>query len=205
MNNLLTNNSLQSLIYFQKKYKLYYNEKIFIENSKNQTKKWRNNNNWYINGKKNECEIYQIKNIEKITHTLCKKTYYRLNTHTFIFIEKKYPYKNIDGFEWTENFDGLVEYNSKKYFFNLKFICEKGGSQLRTLKLVYDFIYCQLKYLEKNNTKNIVFINILDGKFSYDNIKQIKNVFKLFDKQLHKYIFIGDLYLFQLWWILYRF
>jgi hypothetical protein len=33
--------------------------------SKYQTKEWRLNQQWYINGKHNECEKYQIEYIEK--------------------------------------------------------------------------------------------------------------------------------------------
>ena len=70
------------------------------------------------------------------------------------FVEKKEPYKNIDGFEWSEDFDGFFENNSKKYFVNFKFICDSGGAQRRALCLVYHFINCQLHFLKKNNNSN---------------------------------------------------
>jgi len=38
-----------------------------IEPSNNQTKEWRCNQPWYLNGKHKECEKYQISLIEEIT------------------------------------------------------------------------------------------------------------------------------------------
>ena len=44
-------------------------KQILIPQSYYQTKIWRKNRTWYINGKSNECEKYQIKLIEKIIIT----------------------------------------------------------------------------------------------------------------------------------------
>lgn len=90
----------------------------------------------------------------------------------------------------------------KKYYFNLKFICDEGGAQRRTLCLVYHFIYVQLNYLKKSNKTDIFFINILDGDFSFKNLDKMKYILtKKEFNDVFKYIFIGDTYTFQNWWI----
>lgn len=169
-----------------------------IDEAQYQTKDWRKNAIWYKNGKYNECEKYQINIIEKLLKSKLNKTYKRINTETNEIIENKNPVKNCDGYEWTENFDGIVEKNGKTYYFNLKFVCDKGGSQTRTLREVYYFIKYQLNYLVKFNVKNIYFINILDGDTSHNNMNKfnyLKN--KEIYKKVKKYVFIGDLYTFQ--------
>ena len=103
-----------------------------------------------------------------------------------------------DGYEWTENFDGKVIKNNNTYYFNLKFVCDNGGAQTRTLIEVYHFVKYQLEYLIKFNTSTIFFINILDGDTSYNNMKKFNY---LLNKEQHthilKYIFVGCLYDFQ--------
>ncbi len=36
-----------------------------------------------------------------------------------------------------KNFDGKIIKNNNIYYFNLKFICDTGGSQTRTLREIY--------------------------------------------------------------------
>ena len=207
--------------------------KIEIISSEFQTKKWRKNEEWYINGKYNECEIYQRKLVEKITNCKCGKTDMRINRVSKEMTEKRYPMKEIDGFDWTENFDGIIktfdegfrrsEANLKPRFhsqsteshiyFNLKFICESGGSQTRSLREVYHFIENQLDYLlkEKENQKekeiiskieNTYFVNILDGDVCN---KSMDKYMYLIEREQYNYIkdnvFVGDMHCFQKWWI----
>jgi hypothetical protein len=157
-----------------------------IPQSQYQTNEWRKKAIWYKNGRHNECEIYQRKLIERITNQKCIKTDYRINMDKLVL-------KNNDGFEWTENFDGIIEINNIKFYFNMKFICGDGGIQTRSLREVYHFIKYQKKYLEKENN-NIYFINILDGDFCYKHIEKIKY------NNCHNNIFIGDTHTFQIWW-----
>ena len=119
-----------------------------IVSSKTQTKQWRIQQNWYKNGKSNECELYQKRIIEEITDC------------------------NI---EYTENFDGYVEINNKKIYLNLKFICGFGGSQTRSLRETYHFIKAQYKVFENKN--HIYVANILDGDECYKR-KNYLNIFK---------------------------
>ena len=53
-----------------------------IEPSNNQTKEWRCNQPWYLNGKDKECEKYQISLIEEITGVKVDKTNKRINLIT---------------------------------------------------------------------------------------------------------------------------
>jgi len=178
--------------YLVRKYKL-------IPSSYYQTKEWRKNRFWYKTGKSNECEKYQIKLIEYIiTPNKLIKTDERINIETNEIINKKNPMINNDGYEWSENFDGKIIKNNNIYFFNIKFVCDVGGAQTRSLREVYHFIKYQLEYLIKFNTNNIYFINILDGDTSYKNMNKFEYLIKK-DKYINiiNYVFIGSLYNFQ--------
>ena len=152
---------------------------ILITPSKMQTKNWRKQQEWYSNGKHNECEIYQRNLIKKITNQDVLKTNLRFHIISYDLIEKKYPNKEIDGFEYTEDLDGYQLFKDindiPKYqiYYNLKMICEAGGAQTRSLREIYTFIRCQLEYLLKNKNNNMntktYFINILDGDQGYKN------------------------------------
>ena len=132
-----------------------------------QTKKWRNIQKWYKNGKHNECEIFQKKIIEEITKNKCIKTNERINIEKMDILLKTTPLKYKDGFEWTENFDGIMKIKKNNYYFNLKLVCDQEGAQNRTLREVYHFMKYQAEYLLKHKTENIFFINILDGNACY--------------------------------------
>ncbi len=114
-----------------------------IEPSNNQTKEWRCNQPWYLNGKHNECEKYQISLIEEITGVKVNKTNKRINLITNKLEDVK---KKINILEWTENFDGYQLNNGKTICYNLKMICGSGGCQTRALREVY-----HLYLLNKDN------------------------------------------------------
>jgi len=177
-------------------------KKYLIPSSYYQTKIWRKKQKWYKGGKHNECEKYQISLLEKITQQQWNKTNYRLNIITFNLVNKIFPLKNINGLEFTENFDGIIKTNNF-YYFNLKFICDSGGAQTRNLRDVYHFLYYQLEHLIKYKTTNIYFLNILDGDTFYNNIDKLKFLVnkKRYNK-IKKYLFIGDMFTFQKFWIL---
>ena len=118
---------------------------ILIVSSYYQTKEWRKNREWYKNGKSNECEKYQINLIEKIIMCKLIKTHDRINIETNEIINKKNPMCDDNGYEWTDNFDGLLLQYNNKYYFNLKFVCDNGGAQTRTLREVYHFIKYQME------------------------------------------------------------
>lgn len=188
-----------AIIIIEKYARKYIVEKfILIPPSFYQTKNWRKARKWYNNGKSNECEKYQIELIEKITGTILMKTYHRIYMKTYEIINIIHPLKQSDGYEYTENFDGLLIKNRNNYYFNLKFICDKGGAQTRSLREVYHFIKYQLLYLIKYNSNKIYFINILDGDESYRNSDKFLYLLNEEEyKEVKKYVFIGSLYEFQ--------
>lgn len=104
--------------------------------------------------------------------------------------------RDDDGFDWTENFD-LKHFNEKNtVYFNLKFVCSEGGSQTRSMREVYHFMKTQIKYLI-DSSKNIYFINILDGDGAH---KFMPKFLKLLDEQpkkIKKYVFVGDMLSFK--------
>jgi hypothetical protein len=178
--------------------------------SKYQTKEWRKSQPWYHGGKKNECEKYQREILDDFfsmkfndiqsKKTICSKTNYRLNTRTLELKEITNPLKNLDGFDWTENFDILIEDN---LFINLKFVCEQGGAQTRTLREVAHFIRTQLRYLKSNVDTKYKFVNILDGDTSSLFMPMFKHIIDHDDYKevLHK-IFVGDMVEFLEWFTL---
>lgn len=174
---------------------------ILIPQSCFQTKEWRKSRSWYKGGKSNECEKYQIALIEKITKTTLNKTHDRINMETYEITSTSRPMKNDDGYEYTENFDGLLIKGTNKYYYNLKFVCDAGGAQTRTLREVYHFIKCQMEYLIKFDATanaNTYFINILDGDECFHNMDKFLYLLnKEQYKHIQKYVFIGSLYDFQ--------
>lgn len=190
---------INKIIIIQKYVRGYLIRKyILIPSSYYQTKYWRQNQKWYNTGKSNECEKYQINLIEKMVNIKLMKTDDRINIETNKIVNNKYPMKNNDGYEWSENFDGLVIKNNNKYYFNLKFVCDSGGAQTRTLREVYHFIKYQMEYLISLNIHNVYFINILDGDTSYNNMDKFEYLIKKEKyKQVIIYVFIGSLYDFQ--------
>jgi len=140
-----------------------------IISSELQTKEWRKSQKWYKNGKSNECEKYQMKILEENIKDKIDKTNDRIYMTTNEIKSNRNPNRDNDGFEYTEN---------------------GGGAQTRTLREVYHFIKYQTKYLEKFNTKNIYFINILDGYGCYHHREKFNY---LINKNTKDYIFIGDM------------
>lgn len=169
-----------------------------IISSRFQTKKWRMSQDWYRDGKRNECEKYQIRSIEYLLGKSPGKTYHRINMETNNIEENKKPLEKNNGYEWTENFDGIIKGRDNIYYFNLKFVCDKGGAQTRTLREVYHFIKYQHQYIKNHNTTNVHFINILDGDTCYENMGKF-NYLRESDKYIDvkKYMFIGSMYDFE--------
>lgn len=179
-----------------------------IIKSCNQTKEWRKSCIWYKNGKSNECENYQKKLIKQLLGYEIAKCDDRFNIETNTIVKKANPMKAIDGFEYTEDFDGKCIRGINTIYFNLKFCCDAGGAQTRTLRLVYDFIKCQIQYINAKNIATTIrnndnlnelsdtyFINILDGDTCDTHISKFRYLLnKLNDKKLEKYIFIGSMY-----------
>lgn len=177
-----------------------------------QTKGWRTSQPWYIDGKHNECELRQRSQVERILEFQCAKTNMRFNTETYNLQKITRPLDELNGFEWTEDFDGLSIVGDKKFYFNFKFICDAGGAQTRSMREVYHFVKCQLEFFdnlqseERHDKENIYFINILDGNTA---MKQLPKFKYLIEKDKYKSIknniFIGDMYTFKRWYSLLRY
>lgn len=163
-------------------------------------KEWRKNQPWYIDGKRNECEIYQRTQIESITNNQCPKTSERINMETNDIIECSNPMTREDGFYWTEDFDGKQIYTDRDLYYNFKMCIGSGGGQTRTLREVAHFIEYQLKYNLKHKYDIKYFVNILDGDICY---KHYQKYFYILNKEKYKhvknFVYIGDTYGFIDW------
>ena len=166
-----------------------------LVSSKFQTKLWRQSQKWWKGGKHNECEKHQIEQTEYITNGKLHKSKKRFNRKTLEFKDYSNPLTFSDGFEWTEDLDGVMDLN-KKLYFNFKFVCDKGGIQNRTLRELYIFIETQYEYLSKTNVENICFVNILDGDTCFVYKKHFQYLKNQYDNDD---IFIGDTYEFSKW------
>lgn len=95
-----------------------------------QTKRWRQSQQWYKNGKHNECEKYQVKTLKEYTgiDVPNTKTGIRLNIITHELSTGKNISRDEDSFDWTEDFDGLSESEIEIMYINLKFVCDNGGA-----------------------------------------------------------------------------
>jgi len=168
---------------------------INIISSEYQTKQWRKDQDWYINGKKNECELQERKQFENIILQPLPKSSKRLFMINNSIVERVRNPLQIDyGFEYTEDFDGEFKKDDILYLVNFKFTCDQGGAQTRTLREVYHFIKSQKCFLRLNHPNyKICFINILDGDTQYRHRKQYSHL-------LESRIFIGDMKEFLEWW-----
>lgn len=172
-----------------------------ITPSRLQNKDWRKSQEWYENGKRNECEIYQRKLIEEITGESCPKTSERINSETYELRVLRYPMKRDDAFDWTEDFDGKQSTSSRTIYYNLKMVVGKGGAQTRTLREVSHFVKAQLDYLCLSNNDNIAyFVNILDGD---DSFRLYEKYYTILNKEKYKdikdFVYIGDMHGFIDW------
>lgn len=169
---------------------------LYITPSRLQTKQWRTTTEWYKTGKSNECELYQVRLLEQITKQKIHKTDERINIETAEIISVKHPMKLKNGYDFTENFDGKIITPQYKFYFNLKFICDSGGAQTRTLREVYHFIRYQLEHLMKyeESRQNTIFVNILDGDTSYKNMDKFQYLLEREKyKSVKSNVFIEDM------------
>jgi hypothetical protein len=142
-------------------------------------------------------ENYQRQTISTITKIPCLKSNIRINLRSYTLKEICYPNKFKDGFDYSENFDGLQTINSKIIYINLKCVVGTGGSQTRSLREVYWFIQGQLNVLLNysfDDSKNIYFANILDGDEAsscFDKFHYLINL-PIYSSIKHK-VYVGDL------------
>lgn len=139
-------------------------------------------------------ENQQRRFIEEGTGVKCLKTNYRINLENHKLVEIAHPNKQDDGFEYTENFDGIQSYEEKKVYINLKCVVGNGGAQTRSLREVYWLTKGQLEYLLKNNESDLFFANILDGDESYKCMRKYNYLLsKPQYKDIKDKVYTGDL------------
>ena len=129
--------------------------------------------------------------IEEGTRIVCNKKGIRINLRHHSLVDISQPNKKNDGFDYSENFDGMQIVNKKRFYINLKRIVGEGGSQNRSLREVYWFIQGQLRCLDKY--KNIYFVNILDGDKSHSVMDKFKYLLSLEKEEIRERIYVGDL------------
>ena len=140
-------------------------------------------------------EDFQRQQIIQGTGLSCAKTNARINLRTNTIHHISHPNKEITGFDYTEDFDGVqkIGYNRQVYV-NLKCIVGKGGSQTRSLREVYWFVEGQLNVIKISGDTNLFFANILDGDEAHSVLPKFEYLLSLpeFTNQ-RKNIYVGDL------------
>ena len=146
------------------------------------TSEWRSKNLGKAagGGETSKAEHYQRKAVEDGTGLECPKSdgtriNFRKNK-----LEKRFrPLAGDDGFDYTEDFDGMQNAPFGLVLISFKCVCKTskgggGGNQTRTLRECYHFAESQLKLLLKLKKKELFFANILDGDESNARMKHFK-------------------------------
>ena len=140
-------------------------------------------------------ETYQRDKIEQGTQTPCDTTSVRINKRTGEMHEIAHPMKHVNGFDYTENFDGMQQFGEHIVWINLKSVVGKGGSQTRTLRdECYPFIEAQLNYILKTQSTTYFFANIFDGDEAASRMLMFQYLLDLPEfTAVKKYVYVGDL------------
>ena len=143
-------------------------------------------------------EEYQRQQIEAGTAVPCMKTNMRINKRSCVMEDNAQPMRKDDGYDWTENFDGIQQFGSDQklnVWINLKSVVGAGGSQTRTLRdECYPFVEEQLCYLVKARTVYTYFANIFDGDEAASNMSKFHYLLGLpAYAGVKKYVYVGDL------------
>lgn len=139
-------------------------------------------------------EDFQRRMIIQGTGTPCPKTNTRINLRKNTLVSMAHPNVREDGYEYSEDFDGLQNFEGKTVYLNLKCIVGKGGSQTRSLREVYWHIEGQLRYLLSSQQDSIYFANILDGDEAHANMNKFQYLVNLPEFQgVRQKIYVGDL------------
>jgi hypothetical protein len=137
-------------------------------------------------------EMYQRQKIKEGTGIECPETNIRINLRTNTMKEIAHPNTHIDGFDYSEDFDGIQCIKEKKVYINLKCIVGKGGAQTRSLREVYWFVEGQLKSIK--SLENVYFANILDGDEAHYTISKFEYLLNLPEfADVKNRVYVGDL------------
>jgi hypothetical protein len=140
-------------------------------------------------------EEYQRTQIELGTGCRCNITKTRINKRTKYMIDLSHPMTKNDGFDYTENFDGIQVFHPYTVLYNFKSVVGKGGSQTRTLRdECYPFVEAQLNYLLKTKKTDCFFANIFDGDEAAATMYKFMYLIELPEySTVKKYVYVGDL------------
>jgi len=140
-------------------------------------------------------EDLQIQQIIQGTGQPCPKTRgMRINLRTKTLDRISQPNKNKDGFDYTEDFDGVQTIDGKQIYINLKCIVGKGGSQTRSLREVNWFVEGQMNVVKNSGKTNVFFANILDGDEAHAVLPKFEYLLSLPEFITEKNnIYVGDL------------
>lgn len=149
-----------------------------------------------VNGGAGSCnpEVYQRTKIVEGTGLPCSKTNIRIHLVQNCLKNIPHPNKEKDGFDYSEDFDGVQKINNKEVYINLKCIVGKGGVQTRSLREVYWFMKGQLYILQNKQETPVYFANILDGDEAYRNMSKFEYLLSLPEFQdVKEKVYVGDL------------
>jgi hypothetical protein len=139
-------------------------------------------------------EKYQRAKITEGTGVACGKTNMRINYRTRILRDIAQPNKLRDGFDYTEDFDGIQMFGSIRVLLNFKSIVGAGGAQTRSLREVYHFVQAQLDILAVGAAPDTLFANILDGDEAASVLDKFQYLLTLPVHTAHaSKIYVGDL------------
>lgn len=142
-------------------------------------------------------EMYQREQIVLHTGAPCSKTHMRINWKTNQLVEKIHPMKHDDGFNYSENFDGVQVLPNGRgvVYVNLKNVCGKGGSQMRTLRhQSYHFVDSQLNFLKHNqDATNVFFGNVFDGDEASECMRFFNHLLGNETDEIRSRVYVGDL------------
>ena len=139
-------------------------------------------------------EKYQRAKITEGTGVLCGKTNMRINYRTATLRDIAQPNKLREGFDYTEDFDGIQMFGPTRVLLNFKSIVGAGGAQTRSLREVYHFVQAQLATLAAGNAPDTLFANILDGDEAASVLDKFQYLLSLPENAAHATkIYVGDL------------
>jgi hypothetical protein len=147
-----------------------------------------------------EPEEFQRAKIKEGTGIPCDKTKMRINLRTYTLKDIAHPNKHDDGFDYSEDMDGIQTIGSKTVYINLKCIVGKGGAQTRSLREVYWLVEGQLRFLLNQPTGSIYFANILDGDEAAATFPKFQYLLSLPEfASVKQKIYVGDLKSYFAW------
>ena len=165
--------------------------------SQKQTVQWRQQQNWYRKGKRNECELHQRSTLERIIGEKCPRTSERILIPESTIQRMPHVLRLENAFDWTETFDGRFVFCGIPHYVNFKFVCGNGGMQMRSLRETYHFVQAQLKCIQK---RHMVMINILEGDACHRAHGHFQRCIATLPEEYKARIYVGDMAGFADWW-----